>query len=73
VEELEGSMEVKHLLITCTLTMNKQEIQTYSLIDCGATGIAFMGEDFAYHHQIPLQQLLCKKQVEVVDGTPIEL
>jgi predicted ThiF/HesA family dinucleotide-utilizing enzyme len=44
----------------------------HALIDCGATGIAFMDEDFARHHQIPLQVLRGKKQVEVIDGRPIE-
>ena len=50
VEVLEGSMEGKHLVITCSLTVNNQEIPTHALIDCGATGIAFMDEDFARHH-----------------------
>jgi hypothetical protein len=72
VEVLEGSMEGKHLVITCTLTVNNQEIPTHALIDCGATGIAFMDKDFARHHQIPLQQLKEKKQIEVIDGRTIE-
>ena len=72
VEVLEGSMEGKHLVITCSLTVNNQEIPAHALIDCGATGIAFMDQDFARHHQIPLQELKEKKQVEVIDGRPIE-
>jgi len=56
VEVLEGSMEGKHLVITCTLTMNNQEIPTHVLINCGATGIAFLDQDFARHHQIPLKE-----------------
>jgi hypothetical protein len=52
--------------------VNNQEIPTHALIDCGATGIAFMDQDFARHHQIPLQELKEKKQVEVIDGRPIE-
>ena len=72
MEVLEGSMEGKHLVITCTLTINNQEIPTHALIDCGATGVAFMHEDFACHHQIPLQELKEKRQVEVIDGRPIE-
>jgi hypothetical protein len=72
VEVFEGSMEGKHLVITCSLTMNNQEIPTYALIDCRATGIAVMDQDFARHHQIPLQELKEKKQVEVIDGRPIE-
>jgi hypothetical protein len=72
VEVLEGSMEGKHLVITCSLTVNNQEIPAHALIDCGATGIAFMDQDFARHHQIPLQELMQKKKVEVIDRRPIE-
>jgi hypothetical protein len=72
VEVLEGSMEEEHLVITCTLTGNHQEIPTYVLIDCGATGIALMDQDFVHHHRIPLQELKEKNQVEVIDGRPIE-
>jgi len=48
-------MEGKHLVITCTLIVNNEEIPTHALIDCGATGITFMNQDFARHHSIPLQ------------------
>jgi len=72
VEVLEGSMEGKQLVITCTLTVNNQEIPTHALIDCGATCIAFMDQDYARHHQIPLQEIKEKRQVEVIDGRPIE-
>jgi hypothetical protein len=41
VEVLKGSMNGKHLVITCTLTMNNQEISSHALIDYEATGIAF--------------------------------
>jgi hypothetical protein len=68
VEVLKGSMEGKHLVITCSLTVNNQEIPTHALIDCGATGIAFMYQDLGRHHQIPLQELNEKKQVDVIDG-----
>jgi len=57
VEVLEESMEGKHLVISCTLTMNDQEIPTHALIDCGATGIAFMHHNFAHHHQILVKEL----------------
>jgi len=52
--------------------VNNQEIPTYALIDCGATGNAFMDQDFARHHQIPLQNLKEKRQVEVINGRPIQ-
>jgi len=65
-------MEGKHLVITCSLTIGDQVIQTHALIDCGATGIAFMDQDFARHHEIPLKELKEKRQVEVIDGRTIE-
>jgi hypothetical protein len=65
-------MEVKHLVIICLLTVNNQEIPTDALINCGATGIAFLNQDFARHHLIPLQELKEKTQVEVIDRRPIE-
>jgi hypothetical protein len=72
VEVLAGSMEGNHLVITCSLTMNNQEIPMHALIDCGATGIAFMDQDFARNVQIPIRKLKEKKRVEVIDGRPIE-
>jgi hypothetical protein len=65
-------MEGKHLVITCTLTVKCQEIPTHPLINYGATGIALMNQDFARNHQLVLQELNEKKQVEVIDGRPIE-
>jgi len=67
VEVLEGSMKEKHLVITWKLTGNNQKIPTPALSDCGATGIAFMDQDFARHHQIPRQKFKQKQQVEVID------
>jgi len=65
-------MEGKHLVITCSLTIHDQVIQTHALIDCGATGIAFMDQDFARHHKVPLKELKERRQVEVIDGRTIE-
>jgi len=65
-------MEGKYLVITCTLTVKNQEIPPHALIDCRATGIAFMDQDFACHHHIPLQELKERIQVEVIDKRPIE-
>jgi hypothetical protein len=35
-------------------------------------GIAFMDQDFPCQRLIPLQELMEKKQLEVIDGRPIE-
>jgi hypothetical protein len=72
VDVFEGSMEGKHLVITCSLTIRDQVIQTHALIDCGETGIAFMNQDFARHHEVPLKELKERRQVEVIDGRTIE-
>jgi len=72
VEVFEGSMEGKHLVITCTLTVNNQEIPTHALIDCEAMGIAFMDQDFACCQQIPLQEQKQRRLAEVMDRRPIE-
>jgi hypothetical protein len=69
---LEGSMEGKDLVITCTLAMNNQELPTHPLIDCAATGSAFIDHNSARHYQAPLQELKEKKQYELIDGRPIE-
>jgi hypothetical protein len=71
VDVLEGSMEGKHLVVTCSLTIHDQVIQTHALIDCGATGIAFMDQVCACHPKIPLKELKEKKQVKVIDGRTI--
>jgi len=52
--------------------MNNQETLTHALIDCGATDIAFMEQDFAQHHHIPFQELKEKRQVEVIDRRCIQ-
>jgi hypothetical protein len=65
-------MEGKHLVITCSLTIGDQEIQTHVLIFSGATGIAFINQDFARHHQIPLRELKERRQAEVIDRQTIE-
>jgi hypothetical protein len=72
VEELKGSTEGKHFVITYTLPLNNHEIPTHALIDCGATGIAIMDQDFAHHLQIPLRKLNQNQFVEVINGRPIE-
>ena len=72
VEVLEGSMEGNYLVITCTLTLNAQQIPTHTLINCRVTGITFMDQIFALHYSIPLQELMETRQIQVIDRRPIE-
>lgn len=52
--------------------MNNEEILIHVLIDCEATGIAFMDQDIARHHYIPLQEVKKIWQVEVIDRRLIQ-
>jgi hypothetical protein len=72
VDVLERSTEETHLVITCTLTVPDQVIPTHALIDCRATGISFMDQDFPGNHQIPLEEFKNKIQVEAINGRPIK-
>jgi predicted aspartyl protease len=64
----EGSMDGKHLVMMCTLSLNGKEIPTHALIDCGATGYAFIDQDFANSHELPLCPLKIPRALEVIDG-----
>ena len=54
-----------------TLSVNGHTIATHALIDSGATGIAFIDKNFAYHHQLPLVPFPNPRSLEVIDGHPI--
>jgi hypothetical protein len=47
-------------------------IDTHTLIDCGATGIAFIDKDYVRHHQLEERNLKKSRELEVIDGRPIE-
>jgi hypothetical protein len=64
-------MDGQHLIVTCFLSHSNQEIQTYALIDCAATGYVFIDEDFAHYHQLPLCPLKNPRTLEVIDGYQI--
>ena len=46
---------------------------SYALVDCGATGYAFVDEKFAHDHKLPLYKLKTPRSLEVIDSRPIEL
>ena len=53
----ESLMESKHLVVKCSLKIGDRLIDTHALIDCGATGIAFVDKDFVRHHQLEEKEL----------------
>jgi hypothetical protein len=64
----EGSMDGKHVVVTCDLSFNHKNIPTHALIDCGATGYAFVDQTFATYHTLPLHPLITPRVLEVIDG-----
>ena len=48
----EDQLDGKHIVISCSLSFGDTRIQTHAPIDCGATGYAFVDEEFARLHQI---------------------
>ena len=46
-------------------------IKTYVLIDCGASGFAFVDSSFAHHHRIPLALIKNPRILELADGRPV--
>jgi predicted aspartyl protease len=67
----EGSTDGKHLIVTCDLSFNHKKIPTHALIDCGATGYAFVDQAFATHHKLPVRPLTTPRVLEVIDGRKI--
>jgi hypothetical protein len=67
----EGSMDGNHLVVMCTLSLNNKEIRTHALIDCGATGYAFIDQDFANHHQSLPRPLKTPCALDIIDGRKI--
>jgi hypothetical protein len=67
----EGSMDGNHLVVTCTLSLDSKEIPTHTLINCGATGYAFINQDFANHYHLPLHLLKTPCALEVIHGQKI--
>lgn len=59
------------MMVTCTLEDNEKFVKTYAMIDCGATGYAFIDEDFARRHNFPLFALKNPRTLNVIDGRPV--
>jgi hypothetical protein len=69
----EGLIDRKYLIIICTLSLNSKVIPTHALIDCRATGYAFIDQDFANHHQLSLYPLKTAPTLKVINRGNISL
>jgi hypothetical protein len=67
----EGSLDSKYLIVTCDLSFNHKKITTHALMDCRATGYAFVDKAFTMHHELPLCPLTTPRVLEVIDGQKI--
>jgi hypothetical protein len=63
----EGSIDGKYLIMIYTLSLNSKEIPTHTLINYGAMGYAFIDQDFAYYHELPLCPLKTPYALEVIN------
>ena len=67
----EESLDGSHMVISCEIIDNETKILSHALVDCGATGRAFVDQDFVCQHGLPLVRLKVPRIVEVIDGRPI--
>ena len=65
-------MDESHIVISTQIQDEPSLISTHALVDCGATGFAFIDEEFARDHNFPLFKLKKPHCLEVIDGRPIE-
>ena len=69
---MEESLDENHIVISTQIQDKSSLISTHILVDCGATGFAFIEEEFAHDHTFPLFKLKKPHCLEVIDGKPIE-
>jgi hypothetical protein len=68
----QSSIESKHLIVKCSLKIEDKVIDIHTLIDCRATGKVFIDKDFVCYHQLKEQKLKESRELEAIDGRPIE-
>ena len=68
MECLEGT----HLILKCTIEDSSRRLDSHSLVDCGASGFAFIDDTFATKHHLPRHALREPRRLEVIDGRPID-
>ena len=68
----EDMLDGDHIVVAIELKNNPFQVSSHAFVDCGASGYAFVDEDFARDHQFPLFKLKKPRQLEVIDGRPIE-
>src|SRR5207248_9556877 len=62
----------EHLVVSCTLDDQNNKIRSNALLDLSVTGFAFVNEEFARCHSLPLYKLKEPRGLEVIDGRSSE-
>ena len=70
----EELLDGNHIVISTQIKddSSNTNITTHALVDCGATGYAFVDEEFASDQNFPLFKIKKPCCLEVIDGRPIE-
>ncbi|KAH0606111.1 uncharacterized protein H6S33_003772, partial [Morchella sextelata] len=69
----EDKMSEDSFVVTCSVSQNPDSfIPTYALIDTEASGYAFIDESFVRHNNLAMTPLRKSRQVDVMDGRPIQ-
>jgi hypothetical protein len=64
-------MDGNHHIVMCSLHEQGNVIKSHILIDCDTTSYAFIDEDFAYCHHLPLYLLKSPRNITVIDKRPV--
>jgi hypothetical protein len=64
----EEILEENHIVVPIEINNDFLRKTIYALVDCGATGYAFIDEEYCRQNQIPLQKLRNSRILEVIDG-----
>ena len=63
----EEMLDGNHIVIPIEINNDLLRKLIQALVDCGATGYAFIDEEYCRHHQIPLYELKTPRILEVID------
>ena len=66
----ESKLDENNIVVNCSLRRHDPIIET-ALCDTGATGYAFIDENFACQHTLPKYKLQTPSPLDVIHGRPI--
>ena len=71
-EVSENKLDGSHLITKCTFVDPHRRLDSHALVDCDASGFAFIDREFARQHNLPQIKLKEPCRLEVIDGRPID-